>query len=141
MAKRKKIRKSLRKKVNRSTRRWQYTLFLALLCVGFLVSWMFPLRPKHSESEKRDLTAFPTLSIQSLSSGDFFDGINMWFSDTFPFREAMVTANSKLKSLYGFGSRIYGLTDEQVDFIKAHLKQLFYFSPNGKMNMAHTFWF
>ena len=34
-----------------------------------------------------------------------------------------------------------GLTDDQVDFIKAHLKQLFYFSPNGKMNMAHTFWF
>ena len=34
-----------------------------------------------------------------------------------------------------------GLTDEQIDFIKAHLKQLCYFSPNGKMNMAHTFWF
>lgn len=34
-----------------------------------------------------------------------------------------------------------GLTDEQVDFIKAHLKQLFFFSHNGKMNMAHTFWF
>ena len=34
-----------------------------------------------------------------------------------------------------------GLTDEQVEFIKSHLKPLFYFSPNGKMNMAHTFWF
>ena len=34
-----------------------------------------------------------------------------------------------------------GLTDEQINFIKAHLKQLCYFSPNGKMNMAHTFWF
>ena len=34
-----------------------------------------------------------------------------------------------------------GLTNEQIDFIKAHLKQLCYFSPNGKMNMAHTFWF
>ena len=34
-----------------------------------------------------------------------------------------------------------GLTDEQIAFIKAHLKQLCYFSPNGKMNMAHTFWF
>ncbi len=34
-----------------------------------------------------------------------------------------------------------GLTDDQIMFIKAHLKQLFYFSPNGKMNMAHTFWF
>ena len=34
-----------------------------------------------------------------------------------------------------------GLTDDQVDFIKAHLKQLFFFSPNGKLNMAYTFWF
>ena len=34
-----------------------------------------------------------------------------------------------------------GLTDEQIVFIKDHLKQLFFFSPNGKMNMAHTFWF
>ena len=34
-----------------------------------------------------------------------------------------------------------GLTGAQVAFIKAHLKQLCYFSPNGKMNMAHTLWF
>ena len=34
-----------------------------------------------------------------------------------------------------------GLTDEQIAFIKAHLKTLFYFTPSGKMNMAHTFWF
>ena len=34
-----------------------------------------------------------------------------------------------------------GLTDEQIEFIQAHLKQLYYFTPSGKMNMAHTFWF
>ena len=34
-----------------------------------------------------------------------------------------------------------GLTDEQINFIKKHLKQLCYFSPNGKMNTAYTFWF
>ena len=33
------------------------------------------------------------------------------------------------------------LTDDQIMFIREHLKQLFFFSPNGKMNMAHTFWF
>ena len=33
------------------------------------------------------------------------------------------------------------LTDEQIDFIKAHLKQLCYFTPSGKMNTAYTFWF
>ena len=34
-----------------------------------------------------------------------------------------------------------GLTDAQVVFIKAHLKQLCYFTPSGKMNTAYTFWF
>ena len=34
-----------------------------------------------------------------------------------------------------------GLTDEQIAFIKAHLKQLCYFTPSGKINMAYTFWF
>lgn len=33
------------------------------------------------------------------------------------------------------------LTQEQISFISNHLKPLFYFLPNGKMNMAHTFWF
>lgn len=117
MAKRKKIRKSVRKKVNRSMRRWQYTVFLSLLAAGFLLSWILPLRPHFSQSEKRELTAFPAFSVKALASGEFFDGINMWFSDTFPFREAMVSGNSKLKSLYGFGTRIYGLTDEQADEI------------------------
>ena len=117
MSKPKKIRKAVRKKVNRSMRRWQYALFLLMLSVGFLVSWMFPLRPTRSESEKRELSPFPKLTVQSLFSGSFFDGINLWFSDTFPFREAMVTANGKVKSLYGFGDRIYGLTDETGDAI------------------------
>ncbi len=117
MAKPKKIRKTIRKKVNKSMRRWQFKVFIALLAVGFLVSWMLPLRPKTSESEKRELTAFPTLSVKALASGTFFDGINLWFSDTFPFREAMVTANGKLKSLYGFGTQYVGLTDEKADEI------------------------
>ena len=34
-----------------------------------------------------------------------------------------------------------GLTDEQINFIKKHLKQLCYFTPSGKINMAYTFWF
>ena len=34
-----------------------------------------------------------------------------------------------------------GLTQEQINFITEHLKEMFYFKPNGKMGMAHTFWF
>ena len=115
--KKKKIPKSLRKRTNRSIRRAQFTSFIILLVIGFTISWMLPLRPARSESEKRDLTPFPTLTWKTLYTGAFFDGINLWFSDTFPFREAMVTANGKIKSLYGFGNRLYGLTDHQADEI------------------------
>lgn len=115
--KKKKIPKSLRNRTNRIIRRTQFLSFIVLLVVGFLISWMIPMRPVRSESEKRDLTPFPTLTWKALYSGSFFDGINMWFSDTFPFREAMVTGNGKIKALYGYGNRLYGLTDQQADEI------------------------
>ena len=113
----KKIKKSYRKRINKKTRKIQFASFLVLLAVGFILSLIIPLRPSYSESEKRELTAFPSFSFKTLWNGTFFDGINMWFSDTFPFREALVGANSRIHALYGFGDRIYGLTDVKVDDI------------------------
>lgn len=117
MKKKKKLPQSLRKRTNQSMRRIQYFSFLFVLTVGFLISCMFPLRPETSASEKRELTKFPTLTWNSLYTGTFFDGINRWFADTFPFRESMVTFNGKIKSMYGFGNRLYGLTDQKADVI------------------------
>ena len=34
-------------------------------------------------------------------SGEFFSDISTWYADTFPFREALSTANSKFRQLYG----------------------------------------
>ena len=75
-----------------------FTISLGLLSI---VSWIVPLRPTYSEFEKRELTKFPTFSIQALSDGSYFDNIDLWFSDTFPFRDALITGNSYLKKLYG----------------------------------------
>jgi hypothetical protein len=63
-----------------------------------------PLRPTYSESEKRELTPFPKFTIKALTSGDYFEGVSTWFSDTFPFREKLTLANSYLKKLSGFDS-------------------------------------
>lgn len=111
MAKRKKLRKSVRKKANKTIRRIQFSSFLVLLLIGFFISLLFPLRPTESESEKRELSHFPSLTFKSFFSGDFFDGIDLWFSDTYPFREALVTASGRLNSLHGFGTKLYGLND------------------------------
>lgn len=89
--------------------------FVFLLILGLFVSLLIPLRPKFSENEKRQLASFPSFSFSSLVDGSFFRGIDSWFSDTFPFREAMIGANEKLENLRGFGDKIYGLNNEVVN--------------------------
>ena len=61
--------------------------FLLTLAVLTVVSFIIPLRPTQSQSEKRNLAEFPAFSWDSLVSGDYFDDITLWFSDTFPGRE------------------------------------------------------
>ncbi len=77
-------------------------LFFAALLCAFIVSFLIPLRPTHSEQELRDLTPFPEFSLKALSRGEYFRGIDAWFSDTFPGRDALLTVNQKVVSLYGF---------------------------------------
>lgn len=76
-------------------------IFFGLLLVIGLLGLIIPLRPKESEIEKRELTKFPKFTISSFLSGEFLNGISTWYADTFPFREGLMTANSKLKGLYG----------------------------------------
>ena len=61
-------------------------VFMLVLFAFFIVSLIIPLRPSYSESEKRKLAKFPSFSFSALFSGDYFDGINEWYADTFPFR-------------------------------------------------------
>lgn len=71
-----------------------------LLLIGF-IGLLFPLRPKESDVEKRELTKFPKPTVSTLFNGEFFSDISTWYADTFPFREGLTTANSKLKHAYG----------------------------------------
>ena len=86
---------------------WFVRLFFVLLFSFFVLSLIIPLRPKYSESEKRELTKFPKFTLTALVSGDYFDGINSWYSDTFPLRE-------KLTDINAFFSAFYGKTDVQI---------------------------
>ncbi|MBQ6718698.1 MAG: hypothetical protein IJN22_07390 [Clostridia bacterium] len=61
-------------------------------------------RPSYSEVEKRELTKFPEFSIYTLLSGDYFDDISLWFSDTFPFRDGFVSLNTKLTNAFGINT-------------------------------------
>lgn len=77
-------------------------LFFAVLLVAMVISLIVPLRPTSSPIEKREhLTAFPEFSAESLWDGTYFDGIDLWFSDTFPGRDKFFQLNQKLRELYG----------------------------------------
>ncbi len=86
--------------------------FFTVMVAGAAVALVMPLRPSYSETEKRELTKFPEFSVQALLDGSYFDGISTWYADTFPFREAFISFNSKLKSFYGVGDSISGFSGQ-----------------------------
>lgn len=87
---------------------WIAAAVLALLPV---------FRPSYSEVEKRDLKKFPKFSFSALVSGDYFDEINLWFSDTFPMRDGFVSLNTKVTNTFGINKvEVHG-TVEQGDEI------------------------
>lgn len=76
--------------------------FLVTLALLTVVSFIIPLRPTQSQSEKRNLAEFPEFSMDALLSGDYFDDITLWFSDTFPGRETWLEVSSLTGSFHGY---------------------------------------
>lgn len=79
-------------------------LFCTVMVIGFVLGLAFFLRPEHSESEKRDLTDFPSFTLATFFSGQYTEQISTWFADTYPFREGLISINDAISSLKGFAS-------------------------------------
>ena len=75
--------------------------FFLVLAALTVVSFIIPLRPTVSYIEKRNLAEFPEFTVKDLVSGDYFDDITTWFSDTFPGRETWIELASQTKSFHG----------------------------------------
>lgn len=82
-----------------------------IICVSLVLVFIFglfvlniaqPNRPTVSEAEKRELAKFPKLTATSLADGTFFAGVSLFISDTFVFRDKLVTLSKELDSLKGF---------------------------------------
>lgn len=88
---------------------WAVRVFFAVLFCVAVIALIIPLRPTFSEAEKRELQKFPKFTFSSLASGDYFVGIDNWYSDTFPQRDFFAELNAKVTSLFGFSStKIHG---------------------------------
>ena len=86
-----------------------------VLCVGFVLGLCWFLRPSVSEAEKRELTEFPTLTVDSFLSGEFTEGVNLWYADTFPGREGLIKAYQSIQSLFGIrNEQFHGNMGEDV---------------------------
>ena len=76
-------------------------IFAALMVLGGLLGLMFFVRPDTSDVEKRKLTEFPKITLSALWNGEFFSDLSLWYSDTFPMRDALIAADHKMESIYG----------------------------------------
>ena len=70
-----------------------------LFIMGFCLYSLTDVNPTVSEKEQRMLKPFPTFSISSYLDGSFMQDTQDAYTDTFPFRDFFVTANSNVRQL------------------------------------------
>lgn len=81
--------------------RMRVCAFMTVLILFGVIGLCIFARPRYSAVEKRQLTAFPSLSADALWDGSYFNAVDTWYSDTYPMREAMLKAQSGLEDKYG----------------------------------------
>ena len=112
--------KPTRKQVKKTRYRFaqiKYLLFLAFLVIFGFIGILWFARPSTSALEKRELTKFPKISLSGIWDGSFFSGVDTWYSDTYPLREALIGADHKLEGLYGARSQQLVTNGEKADEI------------------------
>ncbi len=95
------ISKKEKARIRNRFRRWGIRAFFLLFIVIGVIGLILPLRPTESDVEKRTLTVFPTFTWESFINGDYTDQISTWYSDTFPFRDQLISADAQFERLYG----------------------------------------
>ena len=92
-------------KIERKKRKLWQGIFLsavgAVVIVFAIIGILFWMRPTRSYVEKRDLAKLPALTLEGLWNGDYFDQVSTWYSETYPARDALLTAHSNLEQAYG----------------------------------------
>lgn len=88
-------------KFQKAIKTYKTKFFMITLFVIACIALIIPLRPTFSIVEKRKLEKFPEFSANSFLDGSYFAKIDSWYSDTFPFRETLVSADTYVARLSG----------------------------------------
>ena len=89
-------------------KRWQsadmarlnFLIFFTTLAVIGALFFFLP-KPTYSKYEKRALEKMPTFTMESLISGKYTRGIEMYYSDVFPLRDRLVQATATMENMRG----------------------------------------
>lgn len=87
------------------------TLIFALLLFGISALCILKPADAFSESERRELAAFPEVSVQSIFSGEFMEGFEKYASDRFPYRDSFRTVKA------WFSTSVLGKADNNGVFV------------------------
>ncbi|MEG2203934.1 MAG: DHHW family protein, partial [Oscillospiraceae bacterium] len=79
---------------------YNVALLLAVLTMGGVFALLHD-RPTVSLLEKRELTTFPSFSVESLLHGDYAQGLSLFFADTFPARDSLMHLASVVRESGG----------------------------------------
>lgn len=97
-----------------------YNIISIVIFAAFVLTaaacMIFMKRPDVSEIEKRSLAEKPEFSLSSFFSGEYTDEFSLYFSDTVPFREKLVSLSAYLKKARGISSpSFYGSVEIVAD--------------------------
>ena len=87
---------------------------MTLVVIAFTVVLNFFPRSTYSELERRELSQRPTFSFQSLTSGEFTQGVSSWYSDTESYRDEFMTLSMQLRQARALH---IGADEEQINYI------------------------
>ena len=79
-------------------------LFCVVISLFGILFFILP-QEKISDAEKRTLAPFPTLTKESLLSGDYMDSLDLYTADHFPYRSTFISVSDQLKLVRGFHSK------------------------------------
>ncbi len=94
------------------------TCVFSVFIIGIGVFAAVSPKPTYSESEKRELAVMPELTAESILGGSFTEDYDVYFSDTFPGRDALVDFGARVKDFKGVrafvegGKTIYAADDD-----------------------------
>lgn len=74
---------------------------MSVFAAAGISMFIFP-RSTESALEKRDLKTFPKFTVESFISGEYTQGLGAYFSDTVPFRDALMVVSSAIRDMTGF---------------------------------------